>query len=64
MSSKAMLFADEAHRPLTRGIDALASAVGSTLGPAGRNMALDPRPGLPLIVNDGVTLALPTARLA
>jgi chaperonin GroEL len=64
MSSKAMLFGDEARRPLKRGIDALALAVGSTLGPAGRNVALDRRPGLPPIVNDGVTVALPTARLA
>ena len=57
MPGKALLFGDEGRRSLKRGIDALASAVGVTLGPAGRNVALDRRSGLPLIVNDGVTVA-------
>jgi chaperonin GroEL len=57
MPSRDMLFGDEARLSLKRGVDALASAVGVTLGPAGRNVALDRRSGLPLIVNDGVTVA-------
>lgn len=57
VSGKDVLFGDDARRSLKRGIDVLASAVAVTLGPAGRNVALDRRFGLPLIVNDGVTVA-------
>ena len=57
MPGKTVIFGDEGRRSLKRGIDVLASAVGVTLGPAGRNVALDRRYALPLIVNDGVTVA-------
>jgi len=57
MPSRDMLFGDDGRRSLKRGVDALEAAVGVTLGPAGRNVALERRSGLPLIVNDGVTVA-------
>ena len=40
--AKQILFDEDASRALKRGIDALAEAVIVTLGPKGRNVALDP----------------------
>ena len=39
------------------GVDKLASVVGVTLGPKGRNVVLESKFGVPKIVNDGVTVA-------
>lgn len=50
-------FDEEARRALERGMDALAGAVKVTLGPGGRNVALERKWGPPLIVNDGVSVA-------
>ena len=55
--AKQLLFSDEARRGLKVGIDTLAEAVKSTLGPKGRNVALDKKWGAPTITHDGVTVA-------
>lgn len=55
--AKQLSFSDEAHRKLKHGIDILASAVATTLGPKGRNVALDKKFGAPTITHDGVTVA-------
>jgi chaperonin GroEL len=55
--AKQILFDEEARRALKRGIDTLAEAVKVTLGPKGRNVALDKRFGAPTVINDGVTIA-------
>jgi chaperonin GroEL len=54
---KQLLFGEEARRGLKRGIDILARAVITTLGPKGRNVALDKKWGSPTITHDGVTVA-------
>jgi chaperonin GroEL len=55
--AKQLVFADEARRNLKIGIDTLANAVKTTLGPKGRNVALDKKWGSPTITHDGVTVA-------
>ena len=55
--AKQLIFSEEARRSLKRGIDVLASAVATTLGPKGRNVALDKKFGAPTITHDGVTVA-------
>src|SRR5438874_5070276 len=55
--AKQLVFDDEARRSLKKGIDILAGAVKSTLGPKGRNVALDKKFGAPSINHDYVTLA-------
>jgi chaperonin GroEL len=55
--AKQLLFAEDARRNLKKGIDTLAAAVVSTLGPKGRNVALDKRFGAPTVTHDGVTVA-------
>ncbi len=57
MPSKQLLFRDEARRGLQRGVDKLADAVATTLGPKGRNVALDKKFGAPTVTHDGVTVA-------
>src|SRR6202158_5708743 len=57
MSAKQLIYDAEARRQLKRGIDALADAVKVTLGPRGRNVALDKKWGAPTITHDGVTVA-------
>ena len=54
---KQLQFSEEARRSLKKGIDTLAKAVGSTLGPKGRNVALDKKWGAPTVTHDGVTVA-------
>lgn len=54
---KTILYNIEARAALKRGIDALANAVKTTLGPKGRNVAIDRGNGNPLITKDGVTVA-------
>ncbi|MFN8598447.1 MAG: chaperonin GroEL [Anaerolineae bacterium] len=55
--AKQLVFANEAQYALKRGVDALASAVATTLGPKGRNVALDKKFGAPTVTHDGVTVA-------
>ena len=55
--AKQLIFSDEARRGLKVGIDTLAQAVKSTIGPKGRNVALDTKWGAPTITHDGVTVA-------
>jgi len=55
--AKQLVFSEEARRSLKRGIDVLAVAVATTLGPKGRNVALDKKYGAPTITHDGVTVA-------
>jgi len=55
--AKQILFREKAREALRRGIDKLAEAVKVTLGPKGRNIALDKGFGSPTITNDGVTVA-------
>lgn len=55
--AKQLLFDEEARRSLKKGIDILADAVKSTLGPKGRNVALDKKFGAPSVTHDGVTVA-------
>jgi len=55
--AKQLIFSEEARRSLKRGIDILATAVTTTLGPKGRNVALDKKFGAPTITHDGVTVA-------
>src|SRR5436190_13506613 len=52
-----MVFDDEARQPLLAGVSKLARAVGSTLGPRGRNAVLDKGWGAPKVTKDGVTVA-------
>jgi len=47
----------EALKKMQNGVDKLASVVGVTLGPKGRNVVLESKYGSPKIVNDGVTVA-------
>jgi chaperonin GroEL len=54
---KQLVFQDEARRQLKTGIDTLAQAVATTLGPKGRNVALDKKWGAPTVTHDGVTVA-------
>jgi chaperonin GroEL len=57
MSAKQLSFAGDARRHLKTGVDTLADAVKTTLGPKGRNVALDKKYGAPSITHDGVTVA-------
>jgi chaperonin GroEL len=55
--AKQLVFQEDARRRLKRGIDTLADAVSTTLGPKGRNVALDKKFGAPTVTHDGVTVA-------
>ncbi|HAY83867.1 MAG TPA: chaperonin GroEL [Chloroflexi bacterium] len=55
--AKDLKFSDEARRKLIKGVDVVAEAVITTLGPKGRNVALDRKFGAPTITHDGVTVA-------
>ncbi|HHH83177.1 MAG TPA: chaperonin GroEL, partial [Chloroflexi bacterium] len=57
MTAKQLVFAEDARRRLKAGVDMLARAVATTLGPKGRNVALDRKFGSPTITHDGVTVA-------
>ncbi len=54
---KQMVFEDDARKPLAAGVEKLARAVRSTLGPRGRNAVLDKGWGSPKVTKDGVTVA-------
>jgi len=55
--AKQLAFADDARNHLVEGVNILAKAVVTTLGPRGRNVALDKKWGAPTVVHDGVSVA-------
>ncbi|NCP87907.1 chaperonin GroEL [bacterium] len=57
MAAKQLVFTEEARRKLKNGMDMVANAVGTTLGPKGRNVAIDRKFGSPTITHDGVSVA-------
>jgi chaperonin GroEL len=57
MAAKQLVFSEDARRRLKKGVDAVANAVVTTLGPKGRNVAIDRKFGSPTITHDGVTVA-------
>ena len=57
MSAKQVIFDQDVRNALKRGVDIVANAVKVTIGPRGRNVALDKSWGGPTITNDGVSIA-------
>ncbi|HEY5488426.1 MAG TPA: chaperonin GroEL [Candidatus Limnocylindrales bacterium] len=55
--AKLIQYDEDARAAMKRGMDALAEAVKTTLGPKGRNVALDKKYGAPTVTHDGVTVA-------
>ncbi len=55
--AKQLVFSEDARRKLKAGIDMVANAVATTLGPKGRNVAIDKKFGAPTITHDGVSVA-------
>src|ERR687885_619559 len=55
--AKQLVFNEDARRSLTKGIEAVAKSVKTTLGPKGRNVALGKKFGGPTVTHDGVTVA-------
>jgi len=55
--AKQLKYSEEARKSLLAGIEVVAKAVVTTLGPKGRNVALDKKWGAPNIVHDGVSVA-------
>lgn len=57
MAAKQLKFSDEARQALVQGVNTLAKAVITTLGPKGRNVAIDKKWGAPAVIHDGVSVA-------
>ncbi|MBI2025947.1 MAG: chaperonin GroEL [Candidatus Levybacteria bacterium] len=55
--AKQILYATDARTKLQSGVDQLAKAVATTLGPKGRNVAIDKKWGAPSVIHDGVSVA-------
>jgi chaperonin GroEL len=55
--AKQVIFNEQARAALKHGVDTLALAVKTTLGPRGRNVAMDKKWGAPSVTHDGVTVA-------
>src|SRR3990167_6743331 len=55
--AKQIKYSAQARELLKQGVDELADAVATTLGPKGRNIALDKKWGAPSVIHDGVTVA-------
>ena len=55
--AKQIIFAEEARTKLVAGVNKLAKAVVTTLGPKGRNVAIDKKWGAPTVLHDGVSVA-------
>ncbi len=55
--AKQIIFGEDTRKKLQAGVDKLSAAVNTTLGPKGRNVALDKSWGAPNVVHDGVTIA-------
>jgi chaperonin GroEL len=57
MSAKQIVFSEDARRKLKNGMNIVANAVSATLGPKGRNVAVDRKFGSPTVTHDGVSVA-------
>lgn len=57
MAAKQIIYGDEARKKLKTGVDKLAKAVTTTLGPKGRNVGIDKSWGTPQVIHDGVSIA-------
>src|SRR5204863_3323385 len=57
MPAKQLIFDEEARQALLRGVEKLSRAVKATLGPKGRNVAINKKFGSPTVTKDGVTVA-------
>ena len=57
MPAKQIIYGDEARKKLKTGVDKLAKAVVTTLGPKGRNVGIDKSWGAPHVIHDGVSIA-------
>jgi chaperonin GroEL len=57
MAAKQLKYKDEAQQLLLSGINKLTDAVATTLGPRGRNVAIDKKWGAPTVLHDGVSVA-------
>ena len=55
--AKNIVFDEKARQKLLKGVQTLSKAVSATLGPKGRNVAIDKKYGSPLVTKDGVTVA-------
>ena len=55
--AKQLKFSEDARQALIRGVNILAKAVVTTLGPKGRNVAIDKKWGAPNVIHDGVSVA-------
>jgi len=55
--AKQLLFSEDARAKLKKGVDMVSTPVATTLGPKGRNVALDKKWGSPTVTHDGVTVA-------
>jgi len=55
--AKQIIYGAEARKKLLEGVDKLTKAVATTLGPKGRNVAIDKKWGAPNVIHDGVTVA-------
>src|SRR5512144_2161075 len=57
MTAKQLVFSEDARRKLKNGMNMVANAVSATLGPKGRNVAIDRKFGSPTVTHDGVSVA-------
>ena len=57
MAAKQLKFSDDARQSLVHGVNVLTKAVVTTLGPKGRNVAIDKKWGAPAVIHDGVSVA-------
>jgi len=57
MAAKQLVFSEDARRKLKNGINVVANSVSATLGPKGRNVAIDRKFGSPTVTHDGVSVA-------
>ncbi|PWF24080.1 chaperonin GroEL [Corticimicrobacter populi] len=57
MAAKQVLFGDESRSRIVNGVNILANAVKTTLGPKGRNVVLERSFGAPTVTKDGVSVA-------
>lgn len=57
MPAKQIIYGEDARKKLKAGVDKLAKAVVTTLGPKGRNVGIDKSWGVPQVIHDGVSIA-------
>lgn len=57
MAAKQIIYGEDARKKLKTGVDKLAKAVVTTLGPKGRNVGIDKSWGTPQVIHDGVSIA-------